>query len=87
MEKPAKILCICHSLTKLSSFMCFYYIFTHVSVQNVQSEHFDCAKEVAFRKSDPGVGEADFHPEHRGYTASRRDCGAYPKPGRMMLVE
>ena len=25
--------------------------FTHASAQNVQSEHFDCAKEFAFRKS------------------------------------
>ena len=26
---------------------------THVSVQTSQSEHFDCAKEFAFRKLDP----------------------------------
>ena len=29
----------------------FMSCLTHVSVQNFQSEHFDCAKELAFRKS------------------------------------
>ena len=27
-------------------------ILMHVSAQNLQSEHFDCAKEFVFRKSD-----------------------------------
>ena len=30
----------------------FMSFLTHVSAQNVQSEHFDCAKEFAFRQSD-----------------------------------
>ena len=47
------ISCICHNLTKFFQFYMFFLIqfLTHISEQNCQSEHFDCAKEFAFRKS------------------------------------
>ena len=34
-----------------SNFTCFYDIAMHVSAQNFQSKHFDCATEISFRKS------------------------------------
>ena len=34
---------------------------THVSEQNCQSEHFDCANKFSFRKSDTGfAGSSDY---------------------------
>ena len=33
------------------------YFLTHVSAQNFQLENFDCAKEVAFRKSGDSIGD------------------------------
>ena len=38
----------------LSSFTCFMSFLLHVFAQNFQSDHIDCAKEFAFRKSGPG---------------------------------
>ena len=43
--------CICCNLTKYFNSHKFYLIYQHVSVQNFQSEHFDCKQEFAFRKS------------------------------------
>ena len=53
-EKLAQLLYIYHNLTMFSNFTSFYVNFTHVFVQNFQSEHFDCANKLAFRKSGGG---------------------------------
>ena len=43
----------------------------HTSVQNFQSEHFDCAKEFALRKS--GVVIKSINPEF-ARSASKNEC-------------
>ena len=40
----------------------FYVILTHVSAQNFQPEHFDCAKEFAFIKSALVLNSYPFKP-------------------------
>ena len=55
-EKLALLSCICHNWTKFSSLHILMSFLTCMSAQNVQSEHFECAKELASRKS----GERKF---------------------------